>query len=117
MNIAEIAQSVAKACVDKKANDTKILHLEGLSIIADYFVITHGNSETQVQAIATGVKDKMGENGIHVRGIEGYDEARWVLIDIGDVVVHIFHREEREFYNLEKLWADAPVIAVDEEAI
>lgn len=117
MNITEIAQLVAKACNDKKAVDTKILHLEGLSIIADYFVITHGNSETQVQAIATGVKDKMGEANITVRGMEGYDEARWILIDLGDVVVHVFHREERGFYNLEKLWADAPIVPVNEEAV
>lgn len=117
MKIEEIAQLVAKACIDKKAIDTKILHLEGLSIIADYFVITHGNSETQVQAIATSVKEKMGEAQIDVRGIEGYEEARWVLIDLGDVVVHIFHRDERDFYNLEKLWADAPMVPVEEEAV
>ncbi len=117
MKIEEIAQSVAKACNDKKAVDTKILHLEGLSIIADYFVITHGNSETQVQAIATGVKEKMGEAQVDVRGMEGYEEARWVLIDLGDVVVHIFHRDERSFYNLEKLWADAPKVPVEDEAV
>lgn len=117
MKIDEIAQLAAKACNDKKAVDTTILHLEGLSIIADYFVITHGNSETQVQAIATSVKDKMNEAGINIRGTEGYEQGRWVLIDLGDVVVHIFHREEREFYHLEKLWADAPIIQVDEEAV
>lgn len=117
MNIAEIAQLAAKACNDKKAQNTKILKLEGLSIIADYFVITHGNSEPQVQAIATSVREKMEESQIRVRGIEGYEEARWVLIDLGDVVVHIFHRDERDFYNLEKLWADAPVIPLDEEAV
>lgn len=113
MTIAEIAQLAAKACVDKKAQNTVILNLQGLSIIADYFVITHGNSETQVQAIANEIKEKMGENGIDVKGIEGYEEARWVLIDLGDVVVHVFHREERDYYNLERLWSDAPQVPVE----
>lgn len=117
MKIDEVAQLVAKTCNDKKGVDTKILHLEGLSIVADYFVITHGNSETQVQAIASAIKEKMDEVGVRVKGMEGYEEARWILIDLGDVVVHVFHRDERDFYNIEKLWADAPIIPVEEEAI
>jgi len=66
----------------------------------------------QVQSIATGVKDSLEEAGVHVRGVEGYDQGRWVLIDAGDVVIHIFHRDERDFYDLERLWGDAKTVGV-----
>lgn len=112
MTELEIAQLAAKAAEDKKGNNVVILDLKGLSIIADYFVVCHGNSETQVQAIVDNIKDSTEEVGLTVRGREGYDEARWVLIDLGDVVVHVFHRDEREFYNIERLWKDAPVVSV-----
>jgi ribosome-associated protein len=112
MTELEIAQLAAKAADDKKANNVVILDLKGLSIIADYFVVCHGNSETQVQAIVDNIKDSVEEAGMTVRGREGYDEARWVLVDLGDVVVHVFHRDEREFYNIERLWKDAPVVAI-----
>ncbi|AMA72305.1 MULTISPECIES: ribosome silencing factor [Aneurinibacillus] len=112
MTELEIAQLAAKAAEDKKAHNVVILDLKGLSIIADYFVVCHGNSETQVQAIVDHIKDSAEKAGIVVRGREGYDDARWVLVDLGDVVVHVFHRDEREFYNIERLWKDAPVVAV-----
>ncbi|MBE3555159.1 ribosome silencing factor [Thermicanus aegyptius] len=116
MKIEEIAQLAAQTAMEKKGQNTIILKLEGLSIIADYFVITHGNNEPQVEAIATAIREKMEEKGIHIRGIEGLSEKRWVLLDLGDVVVHIFHRDEREFYHLERIWADAPEIPVEKEA-
>ncbi|MNN51208.1 Ribosomal silencing factor RsfS [compost metagenome] len=86
------------------------LDLKGISLIADYFVICHGNSDTQVQAIATEIRKRTQEVGTEIRGIEGMDSARWVLMDLGDVVVHIFHRDEREYYNIERLWSDAKVV-------
>lgn len=110
----EIAQLAAKAADDKKAGDIVVLDIRGLSVIADYFVICQGNSETQVQAIVDGVKKAMDEQGITIRGREGYNDARWVLLDLGDVVVHVFHRDEREFYNIERLWKDARVTTVNE---
>ncbi|MFV9510980.1 ribosome silencing factor [Tepidibacillus sp. LV47] len=113
-SILDIAKLAAKTALDKKAKDVMILEIKGLSLIADYFVICSGNSETQVQAIANEIKDKMEENQIEVKGWEGIEQSRWVLIDLGDVVVHVFHKDEREFYNLERLWRDAPVIEVDE---
>lgn len=112
MNLVEIAQLAATAAEDKKAQNVTVLDIRGLSVFADYFVICHGNSQTQVQAIVTEVKDKLIEQGITVKGIEGFRDARWVLIDIGDVVVHVFHRDEREFYGLERLWGDAPIVQV-----
>lgn len=99
-----------QAAEDKKANDLVVLDLRGISLIADYFVICHGNSDTQVQAIATEIRKRIHEEGVSLRGIEGMDAARWVLMDLGDVIVHIFHRDEREYYNIERLWSDAKVV-------
>jgi len=114
LSVKEIAQLAAETAENKKAWDTVILDIRGLSVIADYFVICTGNSETQVQAIAKEIKDKIQEATVEIKGIEGMNHARWVLLDLGDVVVHIFHKEEREFYNLERLWADAPRVELEE---
>jgi ribosome-associated protein len=108
----EIAQLAATAAEEKKAQDVTVLDIRGLSVFADYFVICHGNSQTQVQAIATAIKDKLLENNVELKGMEGYQEARWVLMDLGDVVVHVFHKDDREFYGLERLWGDARQVHV-----
>ncbi|MCI2254472.1 ribosome silencing factor [Domibacillus sp. 8LH] len=108
----QLLQAVTKAADDKRAENITALNMEGISPVADYFVICHGNSDKQVQAIAREVKEKAEELGFDIRRMEGFDEARWVLIDIGDVVVHVFHREERVYYNLERLWGDAPHVDV-----
>lgn len=110
LNSEALMKLTVKAAEDKKAVDVVALNLSDVSLIADYFVICHGNSEVQVQAIVTDIRKKAEENGVHVRGIEGMDAARWVLVDLGDVVVHVFHRDEREFYNLERLWSDAKAV-------
>ncbi|WP_043933946.1 ribosome silencing factor [Bacillus sp. EB01] len=109
MSKADLLQVAVKAADDKRAEDILALNMKGISLIADYFIICHGNSDKQVQAIATEIRDKAEENGYDVRRMEGYDEARWVLIDLGDVVAHVFHRDERTYYNLERLWGDAPL--------
>ncbi|UOF88899.1 ribosome silencing factor [Fodinisporobacter ferrooxydans] len=108
--VMEVAKLAADAAADKKARDVVILDIHGLSVIADYFVICSGNSNTQVQAIAKEVREKLGKQNIPCKGAEGLDEAKWVLLDFGDVVVHVFRQEEREFYNLERLWADAQLV-------
>lgn len=99
-----------KAVDDKRGEDIVVLNMEGISLIADQFIITHANSERQVQAIAREVSEKASENGHDVKRVEGMDNGRWVLVDLGDVVVHVFHRDERGYYNLEKLWGDAPML-------
>jgi len=114
--VSEIANFAAEIANDKKAKDTIIIDIRGLSVIADYFVITNGNSETQVQAITNEIKKRMGEADIKIKGIEGYKQARWVLLDIGDVVVHVFHKEDRKYYNLDRLWGDAPRIDLKQAA-
>ncbi|MGF9712762.1 MULTISPECIES: ribosome silencing factor [Paenibacillus] len=106
----ELMTLAVEAAEDKKAINIVTLNLSGISLIADYFVICHGNSETQVQAIAAEIRKKAEEKGVRIRGLEGMDTARWVLIDLGDVVVHVFHRDDREYYNIERLWSDAKVV-------
>ncbi|MHA0855735.1 ribosome silencing factor [Paenibacillus sp. CMAA1364] len=103
---------VIAAVQDKKAMDVVALDLKGISLVADYFVICHGNSDVQVQAIATEIRRSAMDAGTTIRGIEGMDSARWVLMDLGDVIVHIFHRDERSAYNIEKLWSDAAVVEI-----
>jgi ribosome-associated protein len=109
MDNQELLKIAVKAADDKRAEDILALNMKGISLIADYFIICHGNSDKQVQAIAREMKDKAQENGIVVNKMEGFDEARWILIDLGDVVAHVFHRDERSYYNLERLWGDAPL--------
>ncbi|WP_211745533.1 ribosome silencing factor [Paenibacillus sp. Marseille-Q4541] len=106
----ELLQIAVEAADDKKAMNVVALDLQGVSLVADYFVICHGNSDTQVQAIATEIRKRVQESGVRIKGLEGMDSARWVLMDLGDVVVHIFHRDEREYYNIERLWSDAKVV-------
>ncbi|MCM3785765.1 ribosome silencing factor [Neobacillus mesonae] len=106
----ELLQMTIDAADDKKAMNIVALDLRGISLVADYFVICHGNSDTQVQAIATEVRKRAQEKNVKINGIEGMDSARWVLMDLGDVVVHVFHRDEREYYNIERLWSDAKVV-------
>ncbi|OMP67616.1 ribosome silencing factor [Domibacillus epiphyticus] len=107
-----ILHAVTKAADDKRAENITALDMNGISPVADFFVICHGNSDKQVQAIAREVKEKAEELGADIKRMEGFDEARWVLIDIGDVVVHVFHRDERVYYNLERLWGDAPHVDI-----
>ncbi|MGG0642818.1 ribosome silencing factor [Sporosarcina gallistercoris] len=106
-----------KAADDKRAEDIVVLNMEGVSLIADNFVICHANSERQVQAIAREIADKASEENYEVKRIEGMDSGRWVLVDLGDVVAHIFHKDERGFYNLERLWGDAPMIEVGDSSV
>lgn len=109
MTEQEMLQLVVRAADDKKAENIVILNMKGISLVADYFVICHGNSEKQVQAIAREIKEKAEEHHIPVKRVEGFHEAKWILVDLGDIVVHIFDKEERSYYNLERLWGDAPL--------
>lgn len=83
--------------------------MKGISDMTDYFVVCHGNNERQVQSIARAVKEAAHEQAIDVKRMEGYQSARWVLIDLADVVIHVFHKDERNYYNIEKLYQDASI--------
>lgn len=103
----QIAIQAAEAAADKKARDIVILDIHELTPMADYFVICSANSGPQMEAVAKSIRDKLVELGLRIRGSEGLDEAKWVLMDFGDLVVHVFRQEERDFYNIERLWGDA----------
>ena len=105
--------AAARAALDKKAKDLLILDLQGLTTIADYFVICSGESTTQVKAIQEQIVSKLKEASVAPVGIEGLTYSHWVLIDYGDVIVHIFEEETRKFYEIEKLWIDAKRIPVE----
>ena len=90
------------------------LDVREISLLADYFVICSGNSDRQINAIIDEVIDKEEESQVSVRRVEGKDGGKWVLIDLGDVIVHVFSASERAFYNLEKLWSDAPLVDLNE---
>lgn len=104
-----LLEVAVKAADDKRAEDIVVLNMKGISLVADYFIICHGNSDKQAQAIAREMKEKVEEQGFSIKRMEGFDEARWILVDLGDIVAHIFHKDERGYYNLERLWGDAPL--------
>jgi ribosome-associated protein len=106
---------VAKALSAKKGQDIVILNLQGLTLVADYFVLATGKSGIQVQSLADNVLEELAKAGLKELRVEGLREARWVLVDYGDVVVHIFQEEDRRFYDLERLWGDAKRIEYGEE--
>lgn len=108
-----ILETEVKAADDKHAQNIVALDMKGISILADYFVICHGSSVKQVQAIAEDIKNEAQKADIPVKRMEGYANGKWVLLDLGDVVIHIFHEDDRQYYNLEKLWGEAPVVSLD----
>jgi ribosome-associated protein len=104
-NPDNLAQEMADILDDKKAEDVVMLDISKLSVLADYFVIASGRSEVQVNALYDELQKKMASKGIFPRHLDKSD--RWIVLDYGDIIVHIFHREERTFYNIERLWTDA----------
>ena len=114
MTPRELAELAVKTLDAKKARNIKLLRIEDKTVLADYFVICGGNSNTQIRALAGEVEEKLNEAGIAPHHIEGYNEASWTVLDYGCVIVHIFSNEAREFYKLEKLWSDAEDIDISE---
>ena len=108
MQPKRIALLAREAALDKKAEDPVILDIGKLTSVAHYFVIAHGNSDRHARAIAENVIDVLHEKKVRVWHSEGLEEGRWVLIDYGAVIVHVFYRDTREFYGLERLWGEAP---------
>lgn len=109
------ALAIAKAVIDKKAENVKVLDLSGLCSFTDYFIICSGLSDRQVQAIADSVEYALDSKGNALLSKEGYSEGRWVLLDFGDVVVHVFLDALRDYYNLETFWASAPKVKIPSE--
>lgn len=112
MTSLETAKLAAKALDGKKGLDIKIIKIDDISSIADYFVIATGTSNTHVKTLADEVEYKLDEAGLSASGIEGQRNDTWILLDYIDVVIHIFSEEAREYYNLERLWEDGTVISM-----
>ena len=106
MNLEELKALVIEALEDRKGIDIKVLDVRGKSNVTDLMVISSGTSNRQVRALAEGVVEKAKEHGLQPLGVEGDRNSEWVLVDLGDVVVHVMHPQTREFYNLEKLWGE-----------
>jgi len=110
----ERALRSARAALDNKAYDLVVLQVSALTSVADYFVICTGRSDIQVQSICRAVEESMVTDGVKPLAIEGYTHGQWVLLDFGDVVVHVFYETVRQFYNLEGLWGQARQCALPE---
>lgn len=114
MTAKEIAKIAYNALDDKKGENTKIINITDLSVIADYFIITGGSNKNQVQALVDNVEEALEKQGVNVKHIEGYSSANWILLDYGDVIIHIFNQEDRLFYDLERIWKDGKSVTIDE---
>jgi ribosome-associated protein len=105
----EHARRYAEAALDRKAEDVVVLDVSALTSFTDAFVVATGTSDRHVKAVADAVVERAQELGLRPLGVEGYEGGEWVLIDLDDVIVHVFQGEKREHYDLERLWADAPL--------
>ena len=110
MDAKEMAKLAIGALEDKKAEDIKIIDISHVSVIADYFIIANGTNTNQIQAMSDNVEEELGKAGAHPRQIEGYRNANWILMDFQDVIIHIFDKENRLFYDLERIWRDGVLI-------
>ena len=110
-----IALEIARVINEKKGQNIKVLDIQSLSTIADYFVIANGTSTRQVKALVDIIEDRMKEIGIDIHHKEGYHNGRWILIDFLSVIVHIFLEEERDFYNIDRVWKDATQVVIDSD--
>lgn len=109
----EMTQIAYRALSDKKGEDIKIIDISEISVLADYFLIVSGNSENQVRALVDNVEEEMHKAGYSLKQREGYGSGNWVLMDFGDIIVHIFDRENRLFYDLERIWRDGKIVDIE----
>ncbi len=107
------AQRAARAAIDKKAIDLVVLDVQGLSSVADYFLVCSGRSTPHVKTISDAIRDELKEEGSRPLHAEGQAESGWLLLDYGDVLMHVFLEDTRAYYALERLWGDAPLLPVD----
>lgn len=110
----EMARIAWNALSDKKGEDIKIIDITGISVLADYFIIANGNSDSQVNALVDNVEEELHKAGYPLRQKEGQASGSWVLLDFGDIIVHVFDKENRLFYDLERIWKDGKDISVEE---
>lgn len=114
MQAKEMAKIAYHALDEKKGEDIRIIDIAGISVLTDYFIIANGSSESQVQAMVDNVEEEMHKAGYSLKQREGYGSGNWVLLDFGDVIVHVFDKENRLFYDLERIWRDGKNIEITE---
>lgn len=110
----DMAKAAIEALADKKAEDIKVIDISEVSVLADYFIIASGSNKSQIQAMIDNVDEKLGRLGYEKKQVEGYDAANWILMDYKDVIIHVFDKENRLFYDLERIWRDGKQISLEE---
>ena len=113
-NSKKMTTLAIKALEDKKGNDIRVIDIQDVSIIADYFIIASGSNRNQVQTMADNVEEVLGRAGYEPRQLEGYGTATWILMDYDDIIVHIFSEEDRLFYDLERIWRDGKNVDINQ---
>lgn len=110
----EMARIAYKALSDKKGEDIKIIDITGVSVLADYFIIANGSNDSQVNALVDNVEEELHKAGYPLKQREGRANSSWILLDFGDIIVHVFDRENRLFYDLERIWKDGRDISLED---
>lgn len=108
--VKEMAALAIEALEDKKAEDIRVIDISQVSVIADYFIIANGTNKSQIQTLSDAVEEKLGREGYLLKQKEGFRNANWVLLDFGDIIVHVFDKENRLFYDLERIWRDGKTV-------
>ena len=114
MDSREMAKLACAALEDKKAGDVRVIDISEISVIADYFIIADGENQNQLEAMRDAVDESLYKAGVHVKQVEGNHKSTWILMEYGDIIVHIFSKEDRFFYDLERIWRDGKVIEAKE---
>lgn len=114
MESKEIAKLAYAALADKKGEDIRVIDISKVSVLADYFIIASGSNKNQVQAMADNVQEMLFKSGVEVKQVEGYQSGNWILMDYGDIIIHVFSSEDRLFYDLERIWRDGSSIRAEE---
>lgn len=112
MQTIDLVKKIVEALEDKKAEDITVLDIGGVSSIADYFIIANGNNANQLTAMEDAVDEAMHTNGVHQKQVEGTSNSTWILMDYQDIIVHLFSKEDRQFYDLDRIWRDGKVVDV-----
>ena len=110
----DMVKTIVDALSDKKGEDIRVIDISGVTVIADYFIIASGSNSNQVQALVDNVEEQMYKAGYQDPKIEGYNTASWILLDYNDVIVHVFSKEDRLFYDLERIWRDGKEVSIEE---
>ena len=110
----EMVKLAVSALEEKKGEDVRVIDISGVSVLGDYFIIASGSNPNQVQAMTDSVEETLGRAGYHYKHKEAYQTANWILMDYGDIIVHVFCREDRLFYDLERIWRDGKLVDLEQ---